>query len=99
MTHPSYTNPSPPADQSGARSAEDVEPAIRESIMETRIVHLDWTQAREDELLALCDDSADHDDGGQEYWGTVSDDDDETDLPWGQWRVHLSRQIEGTPEG
>jgi hypothetical protein len=55
-----------------------VNAASIESSVRNRVVRLAWSEALEDELLAVCDDSADLGCGVTEYW---ADD----------WRIALQR--------
>lgn len=73
--HPSY-NP-----HTGA-IAQDVATAIRDSIEEGRIVHLEHSDALAEALALECEGEADTEEV-HEFWGITSD--GET------WRVHLDR--------
>ena len=63
-------------DQNAAR-------AIEESIFRNRIVTISYDATVEEDLLALCDDSADNA-GVTEYWGTTPD--------GHTWCVNLARE-------
>jgi hypothetical protein len=62
-----------------------IEQAITRSNEYTEIVTLEYTEARAEELLAVCEDSVDAN-GTLEAWGDAA----EVGMT-GEWRVHLKR--------
>lgn len=77
--------------------AEAIESSASIASSSVRIVSLAWVDAatdaaRREALLVECDDSAEHEDGSSEWWGTTADEE--------QWRVHLAAECDppGRPE-
>jgi len=84
-----YSAKSAPTAASGRAQHEVVE-AIGRSISHNEIVHLPWTQEREDELTALAgQEGGDSVDTGEvyEFWGAAGN----------AWRVHLDREVVDNP--
>jgi hypothetical protein len=67
-------------------ATSEIQNAIDDSMGFDRIVHLEWSQAREDALLVVSDD---HVDAGDrvEFWA----DSDEQGNDEMSWRIHLDR--------